>query len=143
MSRLVPRILHALMLACVVGVLAACSSATKASGGPAIPPATASPEQVARAYLSAAYAGNCALTAELTMAHTWSWCDDPKLLHYRSVRTAQAVPASAAGRNEECVPFEMYTNGSSDGSMPTGWQPWNLCLVRTSAGWRLYDQGQG
>jgi hypothetical protein len=142
MARSVPRIVRALTLACIVGVLAACSAATKASGDPA-PPATASPGQVARAYLSAADTGNCALTAELTTANTWSWCDDPKLLHYRSVGSAQAVPASEAGRNEECVPFEMYTNGSSDGSMPTGWQPWSLCFVRTRAGWRLYDQGQG
>lgn len=142
MARSVPRIVRALMLACIVGVLAACSAATKASSDPA-PSATASPGQVARAYLSAADTGNCALTAELTTANTWSWCDDPKLLHYRSVGGAQAVPASEAGRNEECVPFEMYTNGSSDGSMPTGWQPWSLCFVRTRAGWRLYDQGQG
>ena len=142
MARSVPRIVRALMLACIVGLLAACSAATKASGDPA-PPATASPGQVARAYLSAADTGNCALTAELTTANTWSWCDDPKLLHYRSVGSAQAVPASEAGRNEECVPFELYTNGSSDGSMPTGWQPWSLCFVRTRVGWRLYDQGQG
>jgi hypothetical protein len=142
MARSIPRIVRALMLACIVVLLAACSAGTKASGDPA-PPATASPEQVARVYLTAADTGNCALTAELTMANTRSWCDDPKLLHYRSVGSAQAVPASEAGRNEECVPFEMYTNGSSDGSMPTGWQPWSLCFVMTRAGWRLYDQGQG
>jgi hypothetical protein len=137
-----PVVVRALMLACIVGLLASCSAAAKASHDPA-PPATASPQGVARAYLSAAYTGNCALTAELTMANTWSWCDDPKLLHHRSVGSARAVPASEAGRNEECVPFEMYTDGSSDGSMPTGWQPWSLCFVKTSAGWRLYDQGQG
>jgi len=132
----------ALMLVCVGGILAACSGASKSSGDPA-PPSSASPERVASAYLRAAYTGNCALTAELTMAHTWSWCDDPKLLHYGSVGSAYAVSASMAGRNEECVRFEMYTHGSSDGSMPTGWQPWSLCFVRTPAGWRLNDQGQG
>jgi hypothetical protein len=142
MIRSIPIVVRGPLLACIVALLAACSAGAKASGDPA-PTATASPEQVARDYLSAAYTGNCALTAELTMANTWSWCDDPKLLHYRSVGGAQAVSASEAGRNEECVPFEMYTNGSSDGSMPTGWQPWSLCFVKTSAGWRLYDQGQG
>jgi hypothetical protein len=142
MVRLVSRIMCALTLACAVGVLAACSAASQGSGKP-VPPSSASPERVASAYLRAAYTGNCALTAKLTLAHTWSWCDDPKLLHYRSVESALAVPASEAGRNEECVPFEMYTDGSSDGSMPTGWQPWGLCFVRTPAGWRLYDQGMG
>lgn len=139
-TRLGPRIVCALMLACVVGVLAACAAASKP---PVPPPPGASPERVARAYLRAAYTGDCALTAELTMAHTWSWCADPKLLHFRSVGAAFFAPASEAGRNEECVPFEMYTDGSSDGSMPTGWQPWSLCFVSTHAGWRLYDQGQG
>jgi hypothetical protein len=138
----VPRIMSALTLVYVVVVLAACSAASEGSAEPALP-SSASPEQVASAYLHAAYTGNCALTAELTMAHTWSWCNDPKLLHYRSVESAVAVSASEAGRNEECVNFEMYTDGSSDGSMPTGWQPWGLCFVRTPAGWRLYDQGMG
>ena len=142
MARLVRRIMCALALVSLVGVLAACSATSKASGDSA-PPAAASPERVARDYLRAAYTGNCALTAELTMAKTWSWCDDPKLLHYRSVGNAYAVPASEAGRNEECVDFEMYTQGSSDGTMPPGWQPWSLCFVKTHAGWRLYDQGQG
>jgi hypothetical protein len=126
----------------LAGVLVACSGASKASGASA-PPVAASPERVARVYLRAAFTGNCELTAELTVSHTWSWCDDPKLLDYRSVGSAHYVPASEAGRNEQCVDFEMYTHGSSDGTMPTGWQPWGLCFVRTRAGWRLYDQGQG
>ena len=37
----------------------------------------ASPERVARIYLGAAVAGNCELTAALTLAHTWNWCEDP------------------------------------------------------------------
>jgi hypothetical protein len=127
---------------CVTGVLVACSGHSKTSGVSA-PPAAASPERVGRLYLRAAFTGNCGLTADLTLSYTWSWCDDPKLLDYRSVGNAYSVPASEAGRNEECVPFQMYTHGSSDGTMPTGWQPWELCFVRTRAGWRLYDQGQG
>ena len=123
-------------------VLAGCSSHSNASGVSA-PPVAASPEQVTRLYLRAAFTGNCGLTAKLTMSHTWSWCDNPKLLDYRSVGSASIVPASEAGRNEECVDFQMYTHGSSDGSMPVGWQPWELCFVRTPAGWRVYDQGQG
>ena len=71
--------------------------------------AAASPEPVARVYLRAAFTGNCKLTAELTLPHTWNWCDDPKLLDYRSARSPYHVPASNAGRNEECVDFEMYT----------------------------------
>ena len=96
-----------------------------------------------RAYLHAAVTGNCTMTAWLTLSNTWSWCSDPKLLHYRSVGHVERVPASIAGANEECVDFEMDTHGSSDGSMPVGWQPWMLCLVKTHDGWRLYDQGQG
>lgn len=106
-----------------------------------MPRRSASPEQVANVYLRAAKARNCTLTSALTLHHTWSWCDDPRLLGYRSVGPVYAVPAAEAGRPEQCVGFEMDTHGSSDGSMTVGWQPWGLCLVRTSAGWRVYDQG--
>ena len=127
----------------LASVLAACSGTPHASGG-SVPPAAASPERVARVYLRAALAGDCTLTAELTAPQgTWNWCHDPKLLGYRSVRSPEPVPASEAGRSEECVPFEMYTHGSSDGSMPVGWQPWSLCFVSTNTGWRVFDQGQG
>jgi hypothetical protein len=123
-------------------VLVACSGPSTASGA-SVPSAAASPEQVARVYLRAAVTGDCRLTAELTLPHTWNWCDDPRLLDYRSVRSPDHVPASEAGRTEECVPFEMDTHGSSDGSMPAGWQPWGLCFVKTPVGWRLFDQGTG
>jgi hypothetical protein len=130
------------VLISAAATLAACSGTPSAPRDSA-PPAAASPGRVARVYLRAALTGNCALTAALTTSHTWSWCSDPNLLDYRSVGMTYKVPASMAGRNEQCVGFEMYTHGSSDGSMPAGWQPWSLCLVRTAAGWRLYDQGQG
>jgi hypothetical protein len=137
MIRGVRRLGYMLTLLSVAGLSAGCS------GSPKTPPPAWSPGQVAHIYLRAAFTGNCGLTAALTLSHTWSWCNDPKLLRYRSVGNAGLVPASMAGRNEECVDFQMYTDGSSDGSMPTGWQPWSLCFVRTANGWRLYDQGQG
>ena len=136
------RLAGPLALTSSAGVLVACSATSTASGVPG-PPAAASPERVARIYLGAAVAGNCKLTAALTVAHTWNWCQDPRLLNYRAVRKPEHVPASDAGRSEECVAFEMDTHGSSDGSTPAGWQPWSLCLIKTPAGWRLHDQGQG
>jgi hypothetical protein len=140
MIRPVRAVACALMLASAAAGAAACSGADRTSI-PA-PPANASPGRVARAYLRAAVAGDCDLTAELTLPHTWSWCIDPKLLAYQSVSRPQFVAASEASRNEECVNFGMDTNGSSDDTIPSGWAPWGLCFVRTHAGWRLYDQGQ-
>ena len=142
MIRVIRRPACVLMLIALASVLAACSAATNAANV-SIPPGAASPEQVAGVYLHAAHTSNCRLTAELTLSHTWSWCNNPNLLDYRGVQSPYYVPASNAGRNEECVSFEMDTHGSSDGTMPTGWQPWELCFVKTHAGWRLYDQGQG
>jgi hypothetical protein len=136
------RLAHALTLAALASVLATCSATPGAPAGP-VPSAAGSPGQVAREYLRAAVTANCKLTAELTLPHTWNWCGDPRLLDYRSVGSPDDVPASEAGRDEECVPFEMHANGSSDGSMPVGWSPWELCFTQTAAGWRLYDQGQG
>jgi hypothetical protein len=142
MTRVVRTLTCALTLIPLVSILVACSSASKASGVP-VPPVAASPGQVAGVYLRAAVTGNCELTAELTLPQTWNWCGGPKLLDYRSVGSSYFVPASEAGRDEECVPFEMYTHGTSDGSFPAGWQPWGLCFVKTPVGWRLFDQGQG
>ena len=109
-----------------------------------LPPASASPVTVASAYLAAAKDVECSFTQALTQPKsTWNWCDDPRLLDYRSVGAARFVPASAAGVNEQCVPVEMDTLGSSDGSMPTGWQRWSLYMIDTNAGRRVHDQGQG
>jgi hypothetical protein len=136
------RLACALTLIALASVLAACSGRPEAPRVP-VPSVAASPGQVAGIYLRAAVTADCTLTAELTLSHTWNWCDDPRLLDYRSVSNPFHVAASAAGRDEECVPFEMDTHGSTDGSMPTGWSPWELCFAKTPAGWRLYDQGQG
>jgi hypothetical protein len=123
--------------------LAACATNTETSTRP-IPPSSASPVSVVQAYLAAAKAQDCTFRKILTQPKaTWNWCHDPRLLDYRSVGTANAVPAAEAGLDEQCVPFDIDTHGSSDGSMPTGWQPWSLCLVHTAAGWRVNDQGQG
>ena len=137
------RVSTALAATVLAGVAVACSASTPAARTGGVPPSGASPEDVARVYLDAAHRGDCQLTAKLTLPHTWRWCEDPKLLRYRAVLKPEHVPASIAGRDEQCVSFDMYTRGSSDGSLPTGWQPWSLCLIRTSSGWRLYDQGQG
>jgi hypothetical protein len=140
--RVVRRFACALTLVPLASVLVGCSGTSGASGVSA-PPAAASPGQVARVYLRAAVTGNCALTAKLTLPHTWNWCEDPRLLDYRSVRSPDHISASEAGRAEECVSFEMDTHGSSDGSMRSGWQPWGLCFTKTPDGWRLFDQGVG
>jgi hypothetical protein len=132
-----------LTLMSLPGVLLACSGTSSAAGG-STPPSAAPPGQVARAYLRAALTGNCKLTAELTLPKsTWNWCKDPKLLGFRSVQSPYSVTAPQTGRSGECVAFEIYTHGSSDGSMPVGWQPWSLCFAQTGAGWRVYGQGQG
>jgi hypothetical protein len=128
-----------LSLLLAAGLASACSRTPSAP----LPPASASPEQVGRIYLQAAKAQDCDVTAALTLPHAWSWCDDPRLLDYQSVGTAHLLAAKYAGRDQERVPFDKNTDGSSDGSIEGGWQPWELCFVRTSTGWRLYDQGLG
>ena len=101
------------------------------------------PEQFVRLYLDAAERRDCAMTRTLTLDHTWSWCDDPRLLSFRHLSHPMLVPASEAGIRENCVDFDIHTNGSSDGTVPRGWSRWGLCLVHTPSGWRVYDQGAG
>lgn len=141
MGELIRRLACGLALFSVLSVVGGCSGDSRGSDIAGPPPA-APPERIARIYLHAAVTGDCKLTSQLTLTGgTWSWCTDPKLLAYRSV--GEAYRWSSAGRHEECVGFQMATHGSSDGTMPVGWQPWELCFVRTRAGWRLNDQGQG
>lgn len=130
----------AVTLTCA-GLLAGCSAGGHST--PRLPPASTAPVALVSTYLAAAKAGDCTVTRALTQKHTWAWCHDPKLLDFKAIGAAQFAPAAEAGVDEQCVPFDMDTHGSSDGSMPTGWQPWSLCLVQTHAGWRVYDQGQG
>ena len=136
--RVARRVAFAMTLA---GLLAACGTGNHSTRP--LPPESTSPEALVGTYLAAAKIGDCSFTRALTLKSTGNWCHDPQLLAYRSIEAAQFTPASEVGVNEECVPFEIDTHGSSDGSMPTGWQPWSLCLVQTKAGWRVRDQGQG
>lgn len=102
---------------------------------------SASVSEVAAAYMRAAQNRNCSLTAEMTLDHTWSWCNDPKLHTWHRSGRIINMPAAQTGKAEACVPFEIATTGSRDGSIPSGNTPWDLCFVHTGSGWRLYDQG--
>lgn len=108
-----------------------------------LPAASATVSTVAAAYLDAAVRHDCWFTAKLTQDNTWSWCFDPRMKAYRDVSAPGFVPASEAGVDEQCVSFTMTTAGSSDGTIVDGQEPWGLCFVRTTSGWRLHDQGQG
>ena len=101
-DRGVPQAGRLLALTSSACVLVACSATSTAPGVPGPPPG-ASPERVARIYLGAAAAGNCKLTAALTLAHTWNWCEDPRLLNYQAVRKPGHVPAS-----EACGVFPLF-----------------------------------
>jgi hypothetical protein len=125
----------------LTATLASCGDA-KAGRTPPLPPVPTTPGSVVAAYLAAAKSGDCTLTRALTQKSTWAWCDDPKLLDYRSVGAAVVVRATGGAAEEQCVAFEMDTHGSADGTIPIGWQPWSFCLVHTDGGWRVGDQGQ-
>lgn len=114
------------------------------------PAADASVETVTRVYLRAAERHDCALTSLLTTSNTFSWCGaapfglsdgEPELRAFRDLGTAEHLSAAEGGRSQECVPStidQRWMNGAEPGELP-----WNWCWVRTSGGWRLWDQGQG
>jgi hypothetical protein len=118
------------------------ASINPAPRGP-IPAASAPVATVADIYLKAAKDQDCGLTRALTTSNTWAWCTAPQLLNYDKVQAPDFSPARTSGVNEQCVAFMMDITASSDGSMQAGSEPWTYCVVHTSKGWRLWDQGQG
>lgn len=107
-----------------------------------LPAADASVSTVAIAYLNAAVRQDCAFTGALTMGRTFAWCTSPTMTAYRDVKDPVLLPKEQAGRDQQCIPFEMTNTESSDGSLTAGdRRPWNLCFVSTVDGWRVYDQG--
>jgi hypothetical protein len=94
-------------------------------------------------YLQKAKEQDCAATRAVTLPHTWAWCSNPRLRDFKALGGPVSVPASIAGRDEQCVNFQMFTTGDSEGTIPAGWRPWSLCFVKTQNGLRLYDQGTG
>lgn len=107
----------------------------------ALPPANATVDTVAASYLDAAVRHDCAFTDALTLARTFSWCTSPTMTSYRNLQGPVWFTKEQAGRDEQCISFEMTTTESSDGSIAAGDGPWSLCFVSTDDGWRLYDQG--
>jgi hypothetical protein len=110
-----------------------------------IPAASSPVSAVAATYLAAAKDHDCGLTHALTAkdGNTWAWCSNPRLLSYKHISRPYTVGKYSSPTPQKCVDFTMTTTGSSDGSMPKGEEPWGLCFVHTSDGWRLFDQGQG
>jgi hypothetical protein len=116
---------------------------TYTANHPAPPAASAPVAVVAADYLKAAKAQNCALTRELTLSGTLTWCNDPRMLGYSAVEAPHLVRATTYNPRQWCVDFTMTITESSDETMSAGTEPWSYCFVRTKVGWRLWDQGQG
>jgi hypothetical protein len=106
-----------------------------------LPPVGATVAAVAAAYLDAAVRQDCAFTEALTIGRTLAWCTSPTMTAYRNIEEPVLRPKEQAGRDEQCISFEMTNTESSDGSLTDGTRPWSLCFVSTPDGWRLYDQG--
>jgi hypothetical protein len=120
-----------------------------------LPPKTASPEQVLRVYLRAAKAHDCTLTVALSVGsdeRAAAFCgggsflglsNHPNLVSYKSIGAIDTIPASDTGRfAEQCIPVDIREtgmNGADPGEIPG----WEFCFRRTSAGWRIADEGQG
>lgn len=147
-ARLVPRCVHEDGVSCCHGrrfghCRDRCRGELQATAQPdrALPPAGATVADVAAAYLDAAVRQDCAFTEALTIGRTLAWCTSPTMTAYHKVEEPVLLPKKQAGRDEQCVSFEMTATESIDGSLSAGTRPWSLCFVSTPEGWRLYDQG--
>ena len=128
----------------VVAFVAWLRAGPRAASDRPLPAAGTDVSTVAAAYLDAAVHQDCAFTSALTVhrqGHTFAWCTSPTMTAYRSVGTPVLLPKEQAGRDLQCVPFEMTTTDSADGSLRAGSGPWSLCFTETAEGWRVFDQG--
>lgn len=110
-----------------------------------LPAATASLHEVATAYLDAAVQQDCEMTRALTVpGDAFAWCTSPTMTAYRDL-TGPTVPTAeqAGGQEEQCLSFEMTGSDAGARSLQSAVRPWSLCFVRTPAGWRVANQGQG
>jgi hypothetical protein len=113
-----------------------------------VPPDSATPEQVVRAYVTALNAHDCGTARDLTVPEEWSysdgWCDDvASLENFDIVGSVSPTPDRVESVG---VTFDLdwrFLHG--DGSMPEGRTAWGYELQRTSADapWRIVGQGMG
>jgi hypothetical protein len=125
--------------------LAACGApADPTSGGLAIPPDSAPPDVVLRAYLEAIRAGDCATARHFVNVATFRTgtgeiCGALHLQAYRP--NGQPLTPNP---NEVLFGMTLTSDGSSDGSIPAGEFLWTYDLVRQPGGaWRIVGAGQG
>lgn len=129
----------------IIGAVIGAGAALFAERPPAVilPSASASVEQTAVAYLANWAAGRCDTLDALSTPGQRDGCSGVTLLGYGDIGAVQILQPPETAQKQDCVPTQIDSDGSADGSFPTGWQPWNLCFVQTSQGWRLIDSGQG
>ena len=125
--------------------LAACGGPTEsAPAGLAIPPDSAGPDVVLRAYLKAVRAGDCATARQFVNVATFRTgtgeiCGALHLQAYRP--SGQPLTPNP---NEILFGMTLTSDGSSDGSIPAGDFLWTYDLVRQPSGaWRIVGAGQG
>jgi hypothetical protein len=127
-----------LTLATVVGLGAALVGTYALVNPPpagAVPGVDATLSSTAQTYMDAAKRNDCGMTRALTSSHTTAWCDGPRLLSYRFL--------ARTGDDGECMAYSITTDTGLDGTDRGGTEGWSFCYRHTSAGWRLWDQGQG
>jgi hypothetical protein len=111
----------------------------------AIPPRSATPTQVVRAYVEALDAHDCD-TARALGVPDWGpntdlWCDD-----VRSVRLLSIDDDGHEGRRRAIgVRLDIsWRLGHDDGTIEDAHDAiWGYVLCRTPAGWRICNEGQG
>lgn len=110
---------------------------------PDLPPSSASPVEVTKAYLAAAEAQRCDVTKALTLDSTWAWCRNPTLRKYTVADKAESVPFTPGHTTESCVDTTVTSRASEESEPMNGTRTWSFCFTKTASGWRLTDQGQG
>jgi len=105
-----------------------------------IPPASATPQQVVQAYVDALDAHDCATAEALAPGEGGRWC--------HATRSGRVTDLSAPFKDGRRIDIGVTLSVSwrlfhNDHSIYGSTFAWGYILSRTTAGWRIVDQGTG
>jgi hypothetical protein len=153
-----PRVLTAatlgLMLVAVLGVAAWTILPPRQTDDVAVPPANASAEDVALAYMAALDGHDCTTARELWVEDTDDgadlWCKDVASLGNPRVTSVRPDRGEGDRASQEVVNMGVsfvldWRWLHNDGSFPEGKATWGYLMVRDNpaAPWRIFDEGDG
>jgi hypothetical protein len=145
--RRIPLVLTSAAVVLVVAAVVTLTVPGRSGPSAPLPPSSASPATVARAFLDAAVRRDCHGMRALSTPDDTDWCPaslwtqwtaegDPTMHSWTALRQV-----SDPSDPEQCLEYDMRESGLV--GMEPGRNTWGLCLRHHAGGWRVSSEGVG